>query len=98
MSTASPTIEVPPKVAPAPAPLPIWIRMPTGKEVCPYTSLRRGKLALLSVPSAANKWNPPVRSKAIKQEGQNRAVRLINLASLLDYIDQLPDDETEGEE
>jgi hypothetical protein len=72
---------------------PVWIRMPQGKTSCPHSGLRRGKLYRIAVASKENGWKPPVLSKPVKEKGQKSATRLINYASLMKYLDELPEDE-----
>jgi hypothetical protein len=61
--------------------LPKWIRTPT-KGVCEWTGLSRGKIYQL-----IGGKSPKVKSASVTSEGRIRGVRLINLQSLLDYID-----------
>ena len=61
--------------------LPKWIRTPT-KGVCEWTGLSRGKIYQL-----IGGEHPKVKSVSVASEGRTRGVRLINLQSLLDYID-----------
>jgi hypothetical protein len=68
-------------------PLPQWIRMPAAKKLCPFTSLRRGVLDRLCVPSPRNGFKAPVKSRSLREPGQKRATRLIHLPSLLAYLD-----------
>ena len=50
-------------------------------------------LNTLILPSKRNGFRPPVKSKIIAQPGKNRGVRLIVYTSLMDYLDNLPDDD-----
>lgn len=66
---------------------PEWIRLPKSGNACRYTSLNRSILNFLVLPSAANGYNPPVRSVALRKKGAAKGVRLIHLQSLLDYLE-----------
>jgi hypothetical protein len=66
--------------------LPVYVRLPKAGEKCKVTGLCRTKLfELTSGPF------PKVRSKLVKQPGASRGARLVEVASLLQYIDSLPD-------
>ena len=72
--------------APAACPVrPEWIRLPQG-GLCPWTGLTRSKLYELILPCAKNGFQPPVRSVCLAPLGTKKGVRLIHLASLLDYL------------
>jgi hypothetical protein len=73
-------------------PDPLYIRMPRSPAHCPYTSLARSTLDLLVRPQAMNDWNPPVKSKLMRQTGGKPKIRLINYRSLKEYLESLPDD------
>jgi hypothetical protein len=60
--------------------LPVWVRAPvTGPEH--YTGFTRAKLYELTA-------DRKIRSVSIREPGQVRGVRLFNLASILQFIDQ----------
>jgi hypothetical protein len=63
-----------------------WIRLPVAKAREPWTNLSRSVLNTLILPCAANRYRPPVQSASFAQPGQKRATRLINLRSLLAYV------------
>ena len=44
----------------------------------------------LVLPTQSNKFNPPVRSRILRQSGKNRGVRLVEVESLLAYLKSLP--------
>lgn len=69
---------------------PEFIRLPKPGERCPLTGLSRGTLNELCIPTEKNNHRPLVRSHIIKKPGAARGVRLINYASLLKYLHQLP--------
>ena len=52
-------------------------------------------LNTLILPSKENAFRPAVKSKIHAQPGKKRGVRLIVYSSLMDYLDNLPDDEGE---
>jgi hypothetical protein len=61
--------------------------MPQGNALCPYTSLRRGVMDKLCVPSPRNAYKPKVRSVSLREEGQKSATRLVHLPELLAYLE-----------
>lgn len=65
---------------------PEWIRLPATNKADPVTGLKRSFLNHLILPSRANGYKPPVRSVALRRPGNVRGVRLIHLASLLEFI------------
>ena len=67
---------------------PIFIRPPrTG--YCAYTGLSRSKLYEL-----ISGDNPPVQSISLKRGDQQRATRLINFGSLLEYLESFEEKNT----
>jgi hypothetical protein len=64
-----------------------WIRLPKPGTRCPWSGLSRTGINILILPSAANRFRPPVASTSLRQPGQQRATRLVKLGSLLRYID-----------
>lgn len=65
---------------------PAYIRVPKPPAKCPLTGLCRSTLIkLISGP------NPPVASKILRGHGRGRGIRLIDVKSLLAFIDSLPD-------
>jgi hypothetical protein len=75
---------------------PEFIRLPLPGKRCPITGLSRTThttLCELSIPSASNGFNPPVRSVLVKRRGALRGIRLINYASLLGYLHSLEDEQ-----
>jgi hypothetical protein len=69
---------------------PQYIRLPRNKTHCPYCGLTRSYLNCLILPTKANGFNPPVRSKCMKHPYAKRGVRLIDFGSLMDYIESQP--------
>jgi hypothetical protein len=68
---------------------PVFIRLPKGGKLCPYTGLSRSGLDQLTRPQEANKFNPPVKSRIVQQIGTGRGVRLIDFADLLRHLNSL---------
>jgi hypothetical protein len=66
--------------------LPEYVQEPKAGRTCPYTDLSRAVLRALCVPSEENGHKPPVKSHMEKLPGATRAVRLISLQSLRDYL------------
>jgi hypothetical protein len=60
---------------------PRFIRIPAGNATCPITGLRRGTLSRLVT-------EQKVRSVSLREDGHSRGVRLIDLDSLLTYLDE----------
>jgi len=65
---------------------PEFIRLPKPGTCDPWTSLSRSTLNLLVLPCRENDYGPPVRSCTLRRKGTAKGVRLIDLQSLLDYI------------
>jgi hypothetical protein len=87
----NPYLHRPPEVETPEVPDPLYIRMPRCPNHCPYTSLARSTLDLLVRPQEMNDFNPPVKSKLMRQTGGRPKIRLINYRSLKEYLDSLPD-------
>ena len=75
-----------PTNADKPTVMPVFIRLPQPPDVCPYTQLPRAALRSLTEPSAANGWQPLVRSHLLTARGATRGIRLICLRSLLAHL------------
>jgi hypothetical protein len=70
------------------APTPKYIRLPKAGTTCPYTGLARSAMNNLVLPTAANGFNPPVKSFCLRRdEQQKKGVRLVDYASLMAYIE-----------
>ena len=65
---------------------PEFIRLPKPGACDPWTGLGRSTLNLLVLPCRENDYRPPVRSCTLRRKGTTKGVRLIDLQSLLDYI------------
>lgn len=70
----------------SPTTKPEWIRLPN-KGRCPYTGLSRSMIYTLVSPCDENGHKPPVRSVSLRRRGNARGVRLIDLQSLLQYLE-----------
>lgn len=81
-------------VQPSQAHRPEFIRLPRAGARCPWSSLARGKMNQLVLPSALNGFKPPVQSFSMRNRGQVRATRLIVLESLLAYLHRLCAEQT----
>jgi hypothetical protein len=73
---------------------PEWIRMPGFGDRCPYTGLTRTQMDHLVRKQEWNHFDPPVESRILRIDGGEgrRGTRLINYASLLEYLAGLPDE------
>lgn len=69
---------------------PAFVRIPKSGERCPLTGLTRGVMNNLTLPCSANRYTPPVRSRILRQPGKNRGVKLVEVDSLLEYLNSLP--------
>jgi hypothetical protein len=65
-----------------------WVRLPVPGARCEWSGLSRTGINALILPSQENKFRPPVLSASLRKPGQRRATRLINLASLLRYLQE----------
>ena len=70
---------------------PRYVRLPRPGTRCPHSGLSRSTLREICIPCKENGFRPPVIAK-IRRKGPYavRGIVLINLASLLSYIDGLP--------
>ena len=62
---------------------PVWVRLPQQGKSCPYTGLRRGQMLKL----ASNK-STGIRFVHLREQEAKRGTRLIDLKSLLSYLDR----------
>jgi hypothetical protein len=65
---------------------PEFIPLPQTGKRCPFSGLSRSTLNSYILPTAANGYNPPVRSYALRQWGKMRGRRLIDFQSLCSFI------------
>lgn len=77
--------EVPPRVVTG-AIEPETIRLPPPGEHDPYFGLTRSALNELILPTPRNGNKPPVKSFCLRQKGARTGIRLVDFASLRDYI------------
>ena len=79
--------------------LPEFIRLPRSGAKDPITSLNRSALNALILPTRENGYKPPVLSVVLKsRKGATRGVRLINVRSLLDYLQGLLPEESQAQQ
>ena len=71
----------------------VYTRLPPSGTVDPISSLNRSALDKLVRPKEANDFNPPVRTKILRAKGARRGTVLIEVASLLAYLESLPTDQ-----
>lgn len=80
---------------------PTAIRLPKPGQADPYFGLARSALNELILPTVRNGFNPPVRSYCLRQPGAKKGIRLVDFASLREYvlnrIDKLGHHETNNE-
>lgn len=67
------------------AALPAWIRMPLPGCPCPITFLRRGALYALAAQGK-------IKTATIRKKGSLRGIRLVNVESLLRYVESCADE------
>jgi hypothetical protein len=70
-----------------------YTRLPPSGTVDPISGLNRSALDKLVRPQAANDFSPPVRSKILRAKGAKRGSVLVDVASLLEYLKNLPEDQ-----
>jgi hypothetical protein len=63
-----------------------FMRLPPAGEPDPIFGLKRGFLNLLILPCRANDWRPPVKSIILRRKRARKGVRLIDIASLRQFI------------
>jgi hypothetical protein len=71
---------------------PRWIRLPQAGKVCVHSGLKRGQMLKLS----ANRANG-IRVCHLREQGAKRGTRLIDLESLLAYLDRRAAASMEGQ-
>lgn len=62
---------------------PHWIRLPRAGTVCPHSGLKRGQLLKL-----ASNRDSKIKVCHLRERGAKRGTRLIDLESLLAYLDR----------
>jgi hypothetical protein len=82
--TTTATLEVPALVASAITPE--TIRLPKVGGQDPYFGMSRSALNELILPTARNGYKPPVRSFVLRRKGARTGIRLIDFASLKNFI------------
>jgi hypothetical protein len=76
-----------------PTSAPNWIRLPQAGTPCPHTGLKRGQMLKL-----AQDRSTGIRFCHLREQGARRGTNLIELASLLEYIDQRAEASMKGSE
>ena len=73
---------------------PKFLRLPPPGQLCPVCGLSRSFLNELVLGTPRNAFKPPVRSFVLKQrEDCKTGVRLVDAASLFDYVERHPCDQ-----
>jgi hypothetical protein len=70
---------------------PAFIRVPRSGSRCPVSNLTRTAIDKLTRPQPDNDFRPPVKSRVLKARSATRGVRLVEVQSLLNYLNNLPD-------
>src|ERR1700737_2512049 len=70
---------------------PAFIRLPRSGSRCPVSNLSRTAMDQVVRPQLCNHFRPPVKRRVLKARNATRGVRLVEVKSLLDYINNLPD-------
>jgi hypothetical protein len=70
-----------------------FTRLPAVGTVDPVSGLNRTALDKLVRPQSANDFCPPVKTKVLRARGARRGTILIDVASLLAYLNSLPSDQ-----
>lgn len=68
----------------------VFVRLPSPRTRCAITGLSRSSMAELVRPCKRNDWLAPVEAVVLKKRHANRGCLLINKASLLAYLSDLP--------
>ncbi len=70
---------------------PEWLRLPKSGQRCPISGFSRSALNAAILPNKANGYKPLVLSRSVKSHKlASRGQRLVNVASLLAYIEAQP--------
>ena len=67
---------------------PKWLPIPPPQENCPVTGISGAGLAEFTSQAPETADHPPVRSKLAKQEDVGGEVRVFNIASLYEHLNQ----------
>jgi hypothetical protein len=84
IETTTALLEIPPPVTAAITPE--TIRLPKIGEHDPYFGMTRSALNELILPTPRNDFKPPVRSFVLRRKGSRTGIRLIDFASLKNFI------------
>jgi hypothetical protein len=77
--------------ATSPAVNPRYIRLPKVGGFDPLTGLSRTAMDKLVRPQACNNFKPPVKSRVLAASKASRGIVLIDVKSLLSYLEGLPE-------
>ncbi len=75
----------------------VFIRLPQPGQRCPITGLSRSTMNELVLPSPLNDYRPPVKSRLLRKRGASRGIRLVDHASLIEYLRSLPETQSDEE-
>jgi hypothetical protein len=95
LPTVSPTIALA-KPSDLANPLSKYIRRPPVGGTCQISGLNLSAIDKLIRPQECNDFRPPVKTKKLFTKGATRPTVLIDVESLLDYLDSLPNGEGAG--
>ena len=70
---------------------PSYVRVPQNGKRCPVTGLCRTHINGLVLPTPGNNYTPAVRSVVLKTRGKVRGVRLVDVSSLIGFIESQAD-------
>lgn len=70
---------------------PHYVRVPRNGQRCPVTGLCRSHINSLVLPTPGNNYTPAVRSVVLKSRGAIRGVRLVDVSSLISFIESQAD-------
>jgi hypothetical protein len=82
-----------PPTSPPLAAMTRYTRLPPTGTVDPLSGLNRSALDKLVRPQSANDFNPPVKTKVLRARGARRGTVLIDVPSLIAYLNSLPSDQ-----
>ncbi|HXR47405.1 MAG TPA: hypothetical protein VN784_08175 [Candidatus Limnocylindrales bacterium] len=66
--------------------VPEFLRLPKPGQLCPLTGLSRSAINELILPNLHNGNKPPVRSFCLRKKGAATGIRIVDYASLREYI------------
>lgn len=78
-------VEVPQHLTPVNF-IPEFLRLPKPGQLCPLTGLSRSAINELILPNEHNGHKPQVRSFCLRKRGAQTGIRIVDYASLREYI------------